>query len=522
MITIPHYAPVYNVDLWFDGKSDCVALSPVVTFPGSQITFECWIKTLTQVEGTLLTYVRQSINLFSVLNVTNLNVFVNGMQASPGGTGIALNDGSWHFLSITWNGASGALRIYVDGVFKSEYTVAPGSFLMSGGSMALGLEQVSDPGQVPFEGSIAEVRIWNKARTGFFINQDQDRTILRTNDTVLWQRIQHDTVKDKKLIRTAFTTVAPADETAIYATDSDNLIWFTQDFGRTWSQPNADQKLVQVAAIPSVAMGLNAEGRISVSTDSGKTWTQPNPGAALSQIALATDFAIGVNSNQTVYYSPDYGTTWNQGDDTKLTCVATDGGLAWGLDGQGVLYKSTTKQATHWQAVPNAPVLSSISSIANMLVGITPAALLTVSEDGGNTWRDVLPPYDMLYRYAFPLQNVLWAVDANGYLVFAEINTLMQLHWSMDEGYGNVAYDASGNRNNGVLGENGTSPTWKVSSMLVQPGFAVDPYSLRLDRHSGERPESRLSGAPPRLLTTEVPRTTRTATASKAKRKTKK
>jgi len=99
----------------------------------------------------------------------NLEVHINTVGY---GTGIPVSsflDGTPHQLSVSWDSASGAIEVYVDGEPVHSGTTQAGNPITSGGTLILGQEQDSvggnfDPAQI-FEGSYEDVRIFNDVRT---------------------------------------------------------------------------------------------------------------------------------------------------------------------------------------------------------------------------------------------------------------------------------------------------------------------------------------------------------------------
>ncbi|PQA86461.1 cadherin domain-containing protein [Hyphococcus luteus] len=98
-----------------------------------------------------------------------LHVFLASQKINTGVDNASLLDGEQHQVSFTWDQASNELKVYVDGETAFETSVNIRD-LKSGGSLVFGQEQDSEgggfnSGQV-FEGEIAEVRIFDYARSG--------------------------------------------------------------------------------------------------------------------------------------------------------------------------------------------------------------------------------------------------------------------------------------------------------------------------------------------------------------------
>ena len=100
-----------------------------------------------------------------------------------------LFDGQEHMISATWDGASGDLKVYVDGVqgFAAN-NVATGQSLNSGGTLVFGQEQDSDGGgfdqdQV-FSGTLTQARIFDEVRDPVEIAQNAGEPLPDDTDHV--------------------------------------------------------------------------------------------------------------------------------------------------------------------------------------------------------------------------------------------------------------------------------------------------------------------------------------------------
>jgi Ca2+-binding RTX toxin-like protein len=154
----------------------------ISSFSGASFTFE---------EMVLLTRVPAKAVEFASYNVSgNDNQFIlesnADLDSNAGGylqltiagkaayvTDISterLVDGDPHRLSLTWDRASGAVGVYIDGqlAHSGTYTAAIGQAIGSGGRLVLGQEQDNttnggfDTKQV-FQGTMGDIRIWNSA-----------------------------------------------------------------------------------------------------------------------------------------------------------------------------------------------------------------------------------------------------------------------------------------------------------------------------------------------------------------------
>ena len=74
--------------------------------------------------------------------------------------GVAVNDGKWHHVVVTYDGTSN--RIYLDGVLKNTQTPSPSPSTVLGSALVIS-ETSNTNGIPPFQGSIDDVRIYNRA-----------------------------------------------------------------------------------------------------------------------------------------------------------------------------------------------------------------------------------------------------------------------------------------------------------------------------------------------------------------------
>ncbi len=165
----------------FDGSMETyVQEKALAGFPQTELTVECWLKSDDAGKGTMFSYANsESGNAFRLQNQSNLDISIGSVRT--GGTGISFRDGKWRHLAVTWKSSDGKIKIYKDGrevASGGTATVARGAEILSGGSLVLGQDQdfidgVFDPDNAElgfeaedaFNGSLYEVRVWNKALT---------------------------------------------------------------------------------------------------------------------------------------------------------------------------------------------------------------------------------------------------------------------------------------------------------------------------------------------------------------------
>ncbi|MEM7030149.1 MAG: LamG-like jellyroll fold domain-containing protein [Chloroflexota bacterium] len=172
-------------------KPEAVVVDSFTPFPASALTFECWVKVQgVNKTGTLCSYLTEpsaagETSIVTIANPGDLTVQIN--KNSTRATGVALNDGDWHHLTVCWQSIErqnllelgrGVITIYKDGnlVFSNQTInaagqvlvskpIAPGETLSDQGRLVFGQQQSTtstdfEPNQ-GLHGVIGEVRLWN-------------------------------------------------------------------------------------------------------------------------------------------------------------------------------------------------------------------------------------------------------------------------------------------------------------------------------------------------------------------------
>jgi len=131
------------------------------TFSGNEITVEFWIKTTSG--NTSHPVVTGNVFFTAQLNDTGLIQFDVGDDNTWSGSlsaATAINDGNWHYVALVYDGPSGNMYVYIDGVLDGTKNLvttvlsAPGTFFIGG-----------RPSNTFVDGSMDEVRVSNIARS---------------------------------------------------------------------------------------------------------------------------------------------------------------------------------------------------------------------------------------------------------------------------------------------------------------------------------------------------------------------
>lgn len=137
-------------------------------FPTDGATLSCWLMTTQDADAVLISYGAEPGDSSHQLSVANPSDIAVGYGASStGSTGIAVNDGLWHQLTVTLAPSDAthyAVQIYLDGILRfqslSSLSFAAGGGLQADGTLVLGmsLPQGTTGG---FEGRMSNFRLWS-------------------------------------------------------------------------------------------------------------------------------------------------------------------------------------------------------------------------------------------------------------------------------------------------------------------------------------------------------------------------
>ncbi|HEX2913795.1 MAG TPA: LamG-like jellyroll fold domain-containing protein [Chloroflexia bacterium] len=167
--------------LSFDGKrASYVAVQPFMGFPQPQFSVELWVKPeKVNHPGTLLSYAAsdQNDDAFELyLNGhKHLNILINDRLVSLRGV-TALKRGQWQHIAVTWDAASGSLKVYRNAHEVYSAKMGARKPVANGGSLVFGQDQDFlgggfDPAQA-YHGQLNEVRFWDHVRTAEEIKHD--------------------------------------------------------------------------------------------------------------------------------------------------------------------------------------------------------------------------------------------------------------------------------------------------------------------------------------------------------------
>lgn len=167
-----NYQKVFSNGINFDGTDDYISLSRPVS---DDFTIEFWMKTTqTGASGPHWYYGRGIIdaespsgaNDFGTALVGNKLAFGTGNPDYTIVSNTIVNDGIWKHVAVTRTKATGAIKIYINGVLDNSGTSTNVSSLTAPSDIKIGKIQTSTN---YFNGTLDDIRIWNYERTALQI-----------------------------------------------------------------------------------------------------------------------------------------------------------------------------------------------------------------------------------------------------------------------------------------------------------------------------------------------------------------
>lgn len=150
----------FSSALTFDGSNDYVSVGgfadAIFTNSWSQAL---WIKGTTT-SNLVLTEKGTNNAFIQTIGVGQIRVGATGASAMNTTGSPAVNDGSWHHITVTYDGGTNSLITYIDGAVRATSTASSDS-----ASSATAYSIGSRLGSAAFPGQIDEVRVYNRVLT---------------------------------------------------------------------------------------------------------------------------------------------------------------------------------------------------------------------------------------------------------------------------------------------------------------------------------------------------------------------
>jgi hypothetical protein len=189
------FAPPNTHALSFDRAStQHLTLTTMGTFARTlqTSTFETWVKSSDTTNtmclfGTFNDGVTVGLQVWlnadssATLSAGKVYVFLrdgSGLVLSGGTTNaVGVTDGAWHHLAVTLNGGTNTIQVYVDGTsmaFTYSITGTPAGFSVDFGyPMVFAARNNRATIDMPFSGSLDDIRIWDGVRTAAQISNNR-------------------------------------------------------------------------------------------------------------------------------------------------------------------------------------------------------------------------------------------------------------------------------------------------------------------------------------------------------------
>ena len=155
--------PFDSFALDFDGTNDYIDLGSNISQSFSELSISTWINVDSSASGAYDTIIRRgtwSSGAFELRNnasYAGLKFAIYPGTANVTTTGVTLNDGKWHHISVTYDGTN--VKIYFDGSLNNSTTNGTGA---TGTSTQITTIAASDQGTSRYyEGKISNVSIYN-------------------------------------------------------------------------------------------------------------------------------------------------------------------------------------------------------------------------------------------------------------------------------------------------------------------------------------------------------------------------
>jgi photosystem II stability/assembly factor-like uncharacterized protein len=207
----------------------------------------------------------------------------------------------------------------------------------------------------------------------------------------------------------------------------DGILMATEDGGSTWRKGEAstDRNLVSIHFVGDKGWIAGYDGVILHSEDGGKTWVSQKSGTTqpLDSIYFAdAEHGWAVGWVGTLVRTTDGGQNWKLVDLpedfwTLSSVYFRDKDNGWIVGFQGRILRTQDGGLT-WKAL-KSPVPNWLTSVQFDSQGrgwIAADSALLVSEDGGETWRDIPVEDSIFVSRIQPAGDTLWAVGPLGLL----------------------------------------------------------------------------------------------------------
>ncbi|MFQ5406483.1 MAG: LamG domain-containing protein [Candidatus Micrarchaeia archaeon] len=153
--------------LEFDGRNDYVEI-PVLLSPTEAITVSAWVKSADSMGYSGIWQIVSKYDAFILGNSGGGSdmcfiVYTAGLSWADYTNCFTVSDPqNWHHFAGTYDSSTNEQKLFVDGVLRSTKTVT-GTINPDSGPLHVAHRELNSPGDFHFEGSVDEVKIYDRA-----------------------------------------------------------------------------------------------------------------------------------------------------------------------------------------------------------------------------------------------------------------------------------------------------------------------------------------------------------------------
>ena len=324
---------IYGGSLNLDGSNDYVNI-PKPTL--NSFTIEYWVKTTQaspsgtqwyQGNGIVDAEVGGSTSDFGTVLLNNKLAFGVGNPDITIQSTTSINTGNWIHVAATWDGTTGAMKLYINGVLEASTIGATGT-RSAPPSIRIGAIQT---GINYFNGTIDELRIWNSVRSQSDIQSNMNSEIGTSSSLVEYYRFNQGNLNGTNTSITSLTDISGSNNTGTL-----------YNFGLTGTTSNWTNGIITAPGSYYYRVEIQSTGcaTLAYSSVAIVSVVAPPTGGSVSSGGISgTIMLTGYTGTVTKWQkSIDGGNTWidivntsttysytNQTDGTKFRAVLTNG-----------------------------------------------------------------------------------------------------------------------------------------------------------------------------------------------------
>lgn len=325
---------IYGGSLNLDGSNDYVNI-PKPTL--NSFTIEYWVKTTQaspsgtqwyQGNGIVDAEVGGSTSDFGTVLLNNKLAFGVGNPDITIQSTTSINTGNWIHVAATWDGTTGAMKLYINGVLEASTIGATGT-RSAPPSIRIGAIQT---GINYFNGTIDELRIWNSVRSQSDIQSNMNSEIGTSSSLVEYYRFNQGNLNGTNTSVTSLTDISGNNNTGTL-----------YNFGLTGTTSNWTNGVITAPGSYYYRVEIQSSGCATLAYSSVATVSvvaPPTGGSVSSYAGTSGTLTLSGNTGTVLKWqkSTDNGLSWtdivntatiysytNLTDGTQIRAVVTNG-----------------------------------------------------------------------------------------------------------------------------------------------------------------------------------------------------